>query len=104
MKFEKLRPGMTVYDVHTYRVGNTSMRAVGVWEVRIVSVDAESRRFVASWNGNAAKVFFARDATKWREKEPLIIRGSFGAARLATREEIKAAKSAASIATNQDAS
>jgi hypothetical protein len=88
MKFEKLQPGMVVYDVHRHKMGNTTASTVGVWRVLIVSVDS------ASWNGNPAKKFFYVDAEKWREKEPLLIRGAFGRARLATREELKAARAA----------
>ena len=90
MKFEKLKPGMVVYDVHRHKMGNTTMSTVGVWTVRIESVDHEAKRVVASWNGNRAKTFFYGDAMKWREKEPVLIRGVFGSARLATREELKA--------------
>ena len=94
MKFEKLKPGMVVYDVHSYKMGNTTQSTVGVWEVRIVTVDIESRLITASWNGNPAKTFFYGDAMKWREKEPMLITGSFGRSRLATREELKAARTA----------
>ena len=95
MKFEKLMPGMVVYDVHRHKLGNTTMSTVGVWKVRIVSVDHEAKRVTASWNGNSAKTFFYGEATKWREKAPLLIRGAFGSARLATREELKAARTLA---------
>ena len=92
MKFEKLTPGLVVYDVHRHKLGNTTMSTVGVWKVHIVSVDHEAKRVTASWNGNPAKTFFYGDAMKWREKKPLLIRGAFGRARLATREELKAAR------------
>jgi hypothetical protein len=95
MKFEKLKPGMVVYDVHRHKHGNTTMSTVGVWTVRIVSVDHEAKRVTASWNGNSPKNFYYGEATKWREKEPLLIRGAFGTKRLATREELKAARAKA---------
>ena len=94
MKLESLKPGMVVYDVGTYRMGNTTMRSVGVWPVRIVEIDMEKRIVVASWNGNPPKRFVSSEATRWRKNEPLIIRSPMGRARLATREEIKAAKEA----------
>ena len=92
MKLEKLEAGMEVYDCHRHKLGNTTMSTVGVWRVRIVSVDRETQRVQASWNGNAPKTFYPRDVAKWREKEPMLIRGACGSARLATREELKAAR------------
>ena len=92
MKFEKLKPGMVVYDVRRYKMGNTTVSSIGIWEVRIVSVDSESKTVVAEWNNNPAKKYFGCVVEKWRAKKPLLIRGAFGSHRLATREEIKAAK------------
>lgn len=96
MKFEKLQPGMTVYDVGRHKMGNTTMSTVAVWCVTIVSVDAESRSCVARWNGNSARKYYQSAYSKWREKAPILISNSFGSARLATREELKtmAARSA----------
>ena len=96
MKLEKLKPGMVVYDVGRSKMGNTTIRTVGVWRVRIVSVDMDTRRVMASWNSNPPKTFYPREVAKWREKEPLLIRSAFGRARLATREEIKAFRQQAS--------
>ncbi len=94
MKFEKLQPEMTVYDVDTYTMGNTRMKSVGVWSVRVVSIDADSRSVMASWNSNPAKRFYAHSVKKWREKRPVLVSVGFGY-RLQTREEAKAAKSSA---------
>jgi len=95
MKFEKLAPEMVVYDLHRHKLGNTAMTTMGLWKVRIISVDHDTKRVTASWNGNAAKTFFYGDVMKWREKEPMLIRGAFGRARLATRKELKSAQAAA---------
>lgn len=51
-KFDTIKPGDILYDVHSYRMGNTKMRAQGCWEVRVIEVDAERRRALVSWNGN----------------------------------------------------
>lgn len=92
MKIENMKPGMTVYDVHRHKMGNTTMSTVGVWPVKIVSVDMENRAVTASWNWNAPRVYFEREATKWRERKPLLIKTAIGAHRLATRAEIAAKK------------
>lgn len=88
MKIESLQPGMTVYAVHSYRMGNTTLRSVGVWPVRIVSVDADAGTVEAIWNGNPAKKFFQHSWSKWRAKEPALVRTAFGAYRLAKRGEV----------------
>lgn len=90
MKFEKLKPGMTVYDVCRYKMGNTTLSTVGVWDVKIISVDAENKSVVASWNSNAPRVFFAHAATKWRAKRPVLVRTAMRAHRLARRGEVVA--------------
>lgn len=75
IKFEKIQPGMTLYDRHRERAGNTTMTRLGEWRVIIVSVDAATRTAVASWNGNAPGVWHARRLEKlfsWslRDGEP----------------------------------
>jgi hypothetical protein len=98
MKFEKLQPGMTVYDVGRHKMGNTTLTTVAVWTVRVLEVDAERRRVVASWNTNAPRTFYERDVAKWREKAPMLVGTVMGGKRLATREEQKAARAAVGAA------
>jgi len=52
ISFDKLVPGMRLHDVHSYRMGNTTMSALGCWPVRVISVDSVNRRAMVSWNGN----------------------------------------------------
>lgn len=92
MKFEKLKPGMVVYSVGKQKMGNTTLTTTTVWTVQIISVDQESRTAVASWNGNPPRKYYEHDIAKLKEKRPMLIRLGMGRARLATREEIKAAK------------
>lgn len=51
IKFSKVKPGMTLLDIHSQRAGNTTMTRLGLWEVEIISVDDNGA--VVSWNGNA---------------------------------------------------
>ena len=87
MKIEKLQPGMVVYDVGRHKMGNTTISTVSVWSVRIVSVDAEARTVVASWNSNPAKTYREGVWSKWRAKRPQLVRMAFGNQRLARRGE-----------------
>lgn len=91
MKITDLKPGMTVYDVHSYRMGNTTARTMGTWQVFIVAVDDQRRTVMAQWNGNSASKFSERIWKKWRLVKPMMIKESFGRYRLATREERAAA-------------
>jgi hypothetical protein len=70
MTLDKLQPGMLVYDVHSYRMGYTTLRSIGVWKVHILAVDRESRTVQAMWNGNKSQLFRERQWSKWRLKAP----------------------------------
>lgn len=52
IKFEKIEPGMVLYDRHRYKMGNTTVRSIGEWRVKVLEVDRENRRVRYSWNGN----------------------------------------------------
>jgi hypothetical protein len=88
MKLEKLKPGMTVYDVHRYKMGNTNMSSVGVWSVYIIDIDNEKQIVTASWNGNTPKKFYRNDWLKWKFKKPVLVTGFFGSKRVAKRGEV----------------
>lgn len=89
MKLEKLKPGMVVWDCHSHRMGNTTLKSLGTWTVRIISVDLERRFVEASWNGNPPRKFY-RDWSKWRLEKPILVKNSIGQYRRETLEERKA--------------
>lgn len=92
MKIEKMKAGMVVYDVHRYKMGNTTMSTVGIWHVYVKEVNCEQGYIVASWNGNAPEKIYRNAAEKFRKKEPLLVKVGL-TYRLATREEVKAGSS-----------
>ena len=61
IKFEKIAPGMVLLDIHREKMGNTTMSELGLWKVRVISVDPAARTAVVSWNGNPAKTWIARE-------------------------------------------
>ena len=97
MKIEKLKPGMQVYDVARVKMGNTSMTTVAIYAVEVESVDLEKRTVTASWNGNTPRAYREGEWSKWRLNKPMLVKSGFGQ-RLATREEVAAAKAASSSA------
>jgi len=88
MKIDKLKPGITVYDVHSHKMGNTSMRTMGCWSVRIIETYPDTGTVKASWNSNGAQIYRERTWSKWRLAKPLMIETGMRQ-RLATREEKK---------------
>lgn len=94
MKLEKMQPGQVVYDVHSHKMGNTTINTVGVWSVKIISINLEKQTVQASWNSNAERTYYHNSWSKWRGKKPVLIKVGW-AHRLATREELKALKEAA---------
>jgi hypothetical protein len=89
MKFEKLQPGITVWDCHSHYAGNTKVKTWGTWPVRIVEIDTDKRKVLASWNNNETQWYSECRYTKWLKDKPLMVRTVSGY-RKATREEIKA--------------
>lgn len=64
IKFEKVTAGMMLYDRHSYRMGNTTLRSIGEWNVKVLSVDPATRRARVSWNGNTPEVYLAREVER----------------------------------------
>jgi hypothetical protein len=67
---EKVKPGDVLYDVHSERMGNTTMRRLGWWRVYIVSVAEDGRSVMARWNGNPEKKYYRQDVARWRLSIP----------------------------------
>ncbi len=53
--FASVKAGDVLYDVRQTRMGNTTMRRWGWWEVRVIEIDHEAKTALVSWNGNAAR-------------------------------------------------
>lgn len=67
MKFDKIKPGMVLYDRHKHRAGNTTMRVLGEWRVTIISVDPAARTAMVSWNGNRPSLWFEGNLAKLKD-------------------------------------
>jgi hypothetical protein len=70
IKFEKIKPGMVLLDIHSQRMGHTTMRELGCWEVRIISVCSETKTAMVNWNGNSPKRWFASELERLYTKPP----------------------------------
>jgi len=92
MKISKLHPGMTVYDCHKTKRGNTSATTWGTWPVYIVSVDVENECVCARWNGNSAMTCYKNSYSKWTAEKPHLVRTVMGGYRKPTKEERAAHK------------
>ena len=92
MKLERIEVGATVYDVGRRKMGNTTMKTVCVWPVRVIEVDLTARTVKAAWNFNPARIYTEREFSKWRAEKPMLVGSITGKKRLATAEERKAAR------------
>lgn len=64
--FTTIKAGDTLWDCHRTRAGNTTMRVMGCWQVKVISVDTVRSNALVSWNGNPARVYSERDIGKLR--------------------------------------
>lgn len=65
IKFEKLKVGMVLLDIHRNR---DVMRTLASWPVKIVSIDTVKRTVMASWNGNPARLYTEKQITRFYTK------------------------------------
>ncbi len=94
MKFESLKENTIVYDCHSHKMGNSHMRSLGIWTIKVLSIDKEKRTCMASWNGNAPRTHHERDVKKWLKEKPTLVRNVMGGYRRMTKDEKAAAKKA----------
>lgn len=87
MKFEKIQPGMVLWDCHSHRMGNTTMSTLGTWPVHVIEIDAERRLALAKWNGNPATWWSEQRLVKLTKDKPILIKSRMGYWRRPTREE-----------------
>ena len=88
MKLKDLKPGDVLYDCHSHKMGNTTIKSYGVWSVKIIEV-FDSHALV-SWNGNTPERYYEnRVKSLLREKPVLVSCGFMGKMRKETKEERK---------------
>jgi hypothetical protein len=68
IKFEKIEPGMTLWDCR--RQSGFYQQKWGIWPVRVIEVDPDKRKVLASWNFNPPEWFSERRITKYRAQPP----------------------------------
>ncbi|CAD6158840.1 Uncharacterised protein [Escherichia coli] len=85
MKISQLKSGMQVWSVTRTKMGNATIPTVIVHPVVIIEI--HDNHVIARWNGNAPRRFGETAIRGWKKEKPLLVRESFGNARLATRAE-----------------
>lgn len=66
--YNTIKVGDVLYDCHTYGMGNTVMRAMGVWEVKIVALERNGAE--VRWNGNRPERWHMNRLDKLRRSPP----------------------------------
>lgn len=72
IKFEKIKEGMTLYDVRKSHL--MERWKWSIWPVFVKKIDTKRRRILASWNGNVSTWMTENKITKYRAKKPIQIR------------------------------
>lgn len=70
IKIESIKPGDVLLDVHSTRMGNTTMRRLGVWSVEVVSIDVTNRCARVRWNGNREETWYGARLRRLRRFAP----------------------------------
>lgn len=64
INFDAVQNGDLLWDCHKYVCGNTTLRRMGCWQVRIIEKDQRGAK--VSWNGNAPQYWGARRISRLR--------------------------------------
>jgi hypothetical protein len=62
IKFDKIEPGMILLDIHSYRMGNSTMRELGLW--RVLGIDPTKIKYTFvidtdTYSGNFERPIFS---------------------------------------------
>ena len=68
--FSTIKVGDVLFDCHMTKMGNTNANRLGCWDVKILSIDPETRVAMASWNGNAPRRYSERQIKPLRRSKP----------------------------------
>lgn len=52
VNFDKIKPGMVLYERRSECMGNTTLRSISEWNVQVLKVDQEKFTAIVRWNGN----------------------------------------------------
>lgn len=58
--YSAIKEGDILWDCRKTRQGNTTMRSMSCWQVKIISLDPARRTAVVSWNTNAPRLYSER--------------------------------------------
>lgn len=64
--FSRIKAGDILWDCHETLQGNTTMRKMGAWPVKVVEVYPDTRTACVSWNYNPTKIYRERELAKLR--------------------------------------
>ena len=70
IKFDSVKVGDVLYDVHRYKLANVNASRQGCWEVHVKQIDTVNQRALVAWNGNAPEWKRAREVEKYRRSRP----------------------------------
>ena len=89
--FDKIKEGDTLYHLRNQQMGNTVLRTLAAFTVKIISIDREAGFAMVSWNGNRPERYYRGQIDKLRRKKPTLIYQGFGATRLAKKVDVEEA-------------
>lgn len=75
IKFEAVKPGDLLWDVHKQKLGNTTVSRLSCWPVRVLQIDYDNRVASCSWNGNKPRVYSKAQIERLRRNKPKDLKG-----------------------------
>jgi hypothetical protein len=79
---KSVKVGDILHDVHTYKMGRTTVTAEGHWLIRVTAVADDGSWAEASWNSNASKRYVGCFPKGWKASPKEWLRQGLGGGRV----------------------
>ena len=65
-----IKPDQILYCIQRQKMGNTSVSIGSLYKLKVIEVDLDKNRVLASWNGNPPRYFYKHHIKQWKVNKP----------------------------------
>ncbi len=82
-----IKPGQTLWEVVSHRMGNTTHPTQSLYEIRVLEVNVAEGWVLARWGFNKERRYRAHHVRRWKVNKPERREGIMGSVRYGSRRK-----------------